>query len=246
MTPTMEEKNLEILKVRISSLRISALVGILGAISFLILSVLNMFLYPGSFHIAYNVFPYPHYSFIYNNLSDMGMLNTFTGESNYISAAIFTFTLTITGLSFFVYVRNFPKVFDYGTKSYKISRIGSILGMISSLAFVGIGWTPWDVAIIPHMLFVFIGFLLSIVFNIYFAIAILNDAEYPNWFALTLIFYTLMIVGYILALILGPPYGSLMGRVVESLGQKIVVYTQMVLLIINAIGLLWVIRKKIK
>jgi hypothetical protein len=203
-----------------------------------------MYIYPGGFHVKYAIFPYPQYSFIYNNLSDMGMLYTFTGEPNYLSAILFTFTLTITGTGFLIYVRYFPRIFDPSTKSYKNAHVGSILGIISSASFIAIGWTPWDILVIPHMIFVFIGFVLSIVFNVYFAVAILRDKEYPIFFAFSLIFYTLVIIGYLVAIIFGPEYGTLAGRVVESLGQKIVVFTQMVVLIINASGHLFVLGKQ--
>ena len=225
-------------------LRMGAFAGILCAVLFIILSTINMYIYPGSFHVAYNVFPYPQYSFIYNNLSDMGMLYTFMDELNLLSALMFAVTLTITGTGFLIYVRHFPLIFDPSSTSYKTARKGSIIGIISSAAFIAIGWTPWDVLVIPHMIFVAIGFLFSIVFNIFFAIAILRDKLYPNGFGYSLFFYVLVIMGYLLAMILGPPYGSLAGRVMESLGQKIVIYAQMALLILNSIGLLYVLNRK--
>jgi len=220
--------------------------AIIGSLLFFILSILNMHLYPGSFHVGSSVFPSDRYSLKYNNLSDMGMLYTFTGEPNFLSAALFAFTLTLTGTSFLLYVRYFPHIFNRDSKSYKSARTGSMIGIVSSAAFIGIGWTPWDVLVIPHMIFVLIGFLLTIVFNIFFAIAIFQDKNYPNGFAFTLIFYDLLIITYIMALILGPSYLSIKGRIVESLGQKIVIYTQMVLLILNAMGFLWVLKKKEK
>ena len=241
---TMSDKIPQIVMNQGKKLRYAAIVGIVTAFLFVILSTINMYIYPGSFHIAYNVFPYPHYSFIYNNLSDMGMLHTFTGESNYLSAALFAFTLTLTGTGFLIYVRYFPRLFDPNSKSYKNARVGSILGIISSAAFIAIGWTPWNILVIPHMIFVFIGFVFSVIFNIFFAVAILRDKSYPNLFGMSLVFYALVIVGYLFALIFGPEYGSLAGRVVESLGQKIVVYTQMLVLIINATGHLFLLRKK--
>jgi hypothetical protein len=225
-------------------LKLVAFQAIAGVILFLILSTINMIIYPGSFHVNYHVFPYDHYSFIYNNLSDMGMFYTFTGEPNFTSAALFTITLTLTGISFFIFVRYFPLIFNPASKSYKLARLGSILGIISSIAFIGVGWTPWDKFIVPHMLFVSTAFLFSILFNIFFAIAILRNKLYPNWFAIPLLSYALIIIGYILALALGPSYITLSGRVVESLGQKIVIYAQMIFIIINAIGYLIVIERK--
>ncbi len=241
---TMREKNPQMITHQVRLLTNAALVGIITAFLFVILSTINMFIYPGSYHLARVPVPYPHYSFIYNNLSDMGMLHTFTGEPNYLSAILFALTLTITGSGFLIYVRYFPRIFNQTSQAYKLARIGSILGIITSAAFIAIGWTPWDILIVPHMLFVFIGFVLSLLFNIYFGIAIIKDKLYPNWFAYSLFFYAVLIVGYLLAMIIGPPYGTLEARVIESLGQKIVIYAQMFLQILNAGGLLLVIRKK--
>lgn len=240
----MNDKNHQSIPKQMRKIRTAAVIGILTAVLFVILSIINMYIYPGGFHIKYAVFPYPQYSFIYNNLSDMGMLYTFTGEPNFLSAVFFTFTLTITGAGFIIYVRYFPRIFDPNNKSYKNARTGSILGVISSAAFIAIGWTPWDILVIPHMIFVFIGFVLSIVFNLFFAVAILRDKKYPNFFSFSFILYALIIIGYLLAMIFGPDYGTLAGKVVESLGQKIVVYAQMLILIINATGYLFVLRKQ--
>lgn len=240
----MEVGKSEQVKSQEYKLRLVAYQVILGVILFLILSTINMYIYPGGFHINYHVFPMDQYSFIYNNLSDMGMLYTFTGEPNFTSAALFTTTITLTGTSFLIYVRYFPQIFHTDSKSYKIARRGSIIGIISSAAFIGVAWTPWDILIVPHMMFVFTAFLLSIVFNIFFAISILKEKSYPNWFAYTLMVYVLVVIAYLLALIIGPSYISLTGRVIESLGQKIVVYVQMVVLIINAVGYVFVLKKR--
>ena len=96
----------------------------------------------------------------------------------------------------------------------------------------------------PHMSFVFLSFILGIGFNTMFAIAILQDKEYPNWYAYIMIGFALIIIGYILALVLGPPYGTVEARIIESLGQKIVVYALMALLIVSASGFLTVLKRK--
>ena len=225
-------------------LRTAGIFGITGAIAFLIFSTLNMLIYPGWYHINYVPYYTDHYSFIYNNLSAMEMLETFVGESNLVSAGLFTFTLTITGICILFFVRYFPKIFALDSRSYKNARVGSILGIVSSLAFIGVGWTPWDVLLIPHMMFVFIAFLLAIAFNILFSIAILQDKEFPNWISFTMLSFALIVLSYLLTVALGPPYGTVEARIVESLGQKIVAYCQIVTLIINASGFLIVLKKK--
>jgi hypothetical protein len=218
--------------------------GLIGVGIFLILSTINMMIYPGWYHINYVPYYSDRYLFIYNNLSDMGMLETFVGQSNIMSAVLFTLTLTLTGTFSIMFFRNFPMIFNRDSKSYKNARIGSIFGIISSAALVGVGWSPWDVLIIPHMIFVFLGFMLGIVYNILFAVAILQDKDYPNWFAHTMIVFVLILISYILALILGPPWGTVEARIIESLGQKIVTYSLMIVLSINAVGLLKMLQKK--
>ncbi|MBN2156720.1 MAG: hypothetical protein JW776_11825 [Candidatus Lokiarchaeota archaeon] len=232
-------------KISPHRLRLTAYLAISGVILFIVLTTINMFIYPGSYHIGPLDYYSDRYMFIYNNLSDLGMLTTFLGEINYKSAVLFTFTLTITGVSFLLYVQHLPYIFSKDTKSFALAQKGSILGIISSVTYIGVAWTPWDVAIIPHMIFVFIGFLVAIPFNIFFALAILRDESYPNGYAYMLIGFIFLIIGYIFALVFGPSAISTReGRIIESLGQKIIIYSQMVLIVLSAIGSLRVLNTR--
>lgn len=134
-----------------------------GIVQFLILSIIAMIVFPGGTRIDPNI---EGYSFSYNKFSDLGMWQTYSGESNLISFLLFNISLIIVGLSLIPYV-----IFS---AKYCISQemprywifIGAIAGIIASIAFIGVGLTPRDLLLDLHHVAEYSAFLAIFIMSV--------------------------------------------------------------------------------
>lgn len=126
-----------------------------GPVIFLILSTFAMFFYAG----GNGVNPQANgYNFQLNFFSDLGMWISYHNTPNYISSIIFSFSVILVGIlliPFFIYI---PMEMASTRRSRLYFWIGSFFGIIASLAYIGIGFTPWDQYLQAHLIFVFIAF----------------------------------------------------------------------------------------
>ena len=118
----------------------------LGVILYLIFRAISIIFYAGGTIRNPDTLGY---SFTQNFFSDLGKLST----DNFLAMIFFSGSLFVVGITFSIY-------FYYLMKSYNndslgiIAKIGSGLGIIGAVCFIGVGFTPHNVVFTPHIFFV--------------------------------------------------------------------------------------------
>jgi hypothetical protein len=106
----------------------------------------------------------------------------------------------------------------------------------------GIAFTPSDVNLTVHRLFVQIAFSTFLLVVILYSAAILRDGDYPNLYAFVYIGFALILAAYLVLLFGGPHIETDEGVRIQATGQKIVVYAEIGCMFIQSYGALKVER----
>ena len=226
--------------------QISLIAVIIGCIQFLILTTLAMVVYSGGTRDDPTA---ENYRFLENFISDLGRVTTFTGDSNIISRSLFTSALTIVGVTLILYFIIFPFLIRGNKLAKWISIIGSINGVVSGINYIGIGFAPYDInaeMATLHTNFVYIAFTSSILTIFLFTAAIFLDKKYPNLYAWIYVVFGIFTVGYLIILYAGPSAGTDIGLLIQVVGQKVIVYAEILFFGIQALGSYLILKKALK
>ena len=93
------------------------------------------------------------YSFSNNYLSDLGRLRTVSGVANTIPYYCFNSGLIILSAVFSFYFLFLPSLYDDNQRVQNLSRLGSICGLLASICFAGVAYTPADLFFTAHKFF---------------------------------------------------------------------------------------------
>ena len=130
---------------------------ILGTGLFVVLTVLSMLLFPGG---TVNGEPTAGYQFFRNFFSDLGRYRAVDGTSNLPAAIPFFVALVMAGAALVLFFIAFLRFFDDRAWTRWLSRLGSAAGGLAGACFIGVAFTPYDLALEPHKQFVFWAFRL--------------------------------------------------------------------------------------
>jgi len=208
---------------------------IIGCLQFVVLTSVAMVFYKGGTYI--NSSPLG-YIFWQNYFSDLGRTVAHSGIPNLISHLIFTIALSLWGITqipfyitFLSFFRNYPHL-------RKISISGSILGIISGFSYVGIAFTPSDIAGNLHDLFVVIGFSTVFFSIILYSYVIFKNDKYPNFYAIILTISVFILSVYFLFLFFTRNSQTPEDLFVYVVGQKFMIYTLLLCNIVQGYGAL--------
>ena len=115
------------------------------------------------------------YSFTHNFLSDLGGLESHSGEDNIISSIFFNLSMLLfffIGISF-LFV---PILFKENKSTFILAIIGSLFFFIGSMFFAGVGFTPYDVFFDLHVFFALNSFRLMIPASLIYLIVFLRSS----------------------------------------------------------------------
>ena len=207
------------------------LITCIGALQFLILSLVAMLAYSGGNLGDLNC---EGYRFALNKFSDLGMRYSYSGKMNmsflFFNPSIFFFGLSLIPLAMAV-SRYFEGNINIKAKQNKIA---SNLAIIAAVGLAGVGLTPKDLAwaVVPHIITQSIGFLCLMVWEIYVAKFIFRT-HYPNFYAKVLIVAIVVQIVYF-GFLFNP--NNVTGGPIYCLAQKVVVYTQIMTVVVQSIG----------
>jgi hypothetical protein len=162
---------------------------------FLLLTVVAMLIYPGGTRIDPNA---AGYTFFHNFFSELGYTVTRGGAPNPVAASLFFLALTMAGsgmvLFFLVYLQ-----FFWDRWYLKVLGIlGTLCGVVSGLAYVGIAFTPANLLPGPHVQFVLLAFRAFLPAVIFYMLAILLNPDYPNRYAGLYLIFAVLLAAYIM------------------------------------------------
>ena len=213
--------------------------GVFGTLQFLVLTVFAMLIYlGGTIHHP----EYEQYDFLYNYFSDLGRTATFDGSPNWMSHLLFRTTLTISGICLMLFFVALPNLFKSSNTKILII-IASFFGIIAGTCYIGIANVPWNIDLRLHRSWVYRGFISFLIMTIFYSAAILAEKEYPNRYAKAFGIFAIILSIQIVIMIFGPrAYRSNEGLFIQAVAQKVVVYSEILVMLFQAVGALTVLK----
>jgi hypothetical protein len=205
----------------------------IGCAVFIVLTIIAMLTYAGGSvdnHTATG------YSFTHSFLSNLGMLTALSGEPNWISAILFFISLAFAGICLVIFFIIFQRLFQSSRAQRVLAWIGSILGVLAGICFVGIACAPADIARPAHVQFVMWAFRLFPLAVLFYIPVLFLDKQYPKAYAWVFTVFCLMLIGYYLLMTNGPSFTSPEGLVIQVVGQKGIAYASIISIGIQSIG----------
>jgi len=210
------------------------LIALISSILFIILTLIAMILYTGGNY--QNIYS-QNYDFRLNFFSDLGRTTNFLGSSNLMSCILFIISISSVGFSFSMVLLILPSYFKENSWEKKITIVGCIFGLLSALAYVGISLTPWNIFPDMHMLFVYFAFVLIIPMCLLNSIAVFKNVHFPNYYAKIYLLLAFLQSLYIILMIFGPKQSTENSLLIQVIGQKIIVYAQIINIFIQSYGI---------
>ena len=220
------------MKISFSRKNIFMLIMI-GCGLFVVLTIIAMFTYPGG---TYSDFDTRGYSFFQNFFSELGLVRTHSGEPKTVSLVLFIISMILSGSGMIAFFAVFPLFFQSTTINRTLSLLGSGLGILSGICFIGVAAAPADVNLPLHGDFVIWAFRLFPAAVLCYGIVLFREKTYPRGYAWELVVFLLLLIGYLLLLEYGPKIGTFGGMVVQAVGQKIIVYASIASVMIQCWG----------
>lgn len=195
---------------------------VIGGIQFIILTAIAMITYKGGTRLDSTS---EGYSFFSNFFSDLGRTISYSGEVNTVSAVIFFVALVGMGLSFLGYFLIIPEIFTETDEQVKYSKIASVIGKCSVVAFIGIAFAPADILPLIHDILVITGFtLVAIVSGISFILTA-KDSRFTRKYTVVFLLLFFVILGYGGLALFIPTIITPTHLTIRATAQKIVIYT---------------------
>ena len=164
-----------------------AIIIMIGFAQFIVLTMIGMILYPGG---TYNDSSTIGYIFWENYFSDTGRKVSHSGKSNTISSVLFTIALATMGISSIIFFILITHHFAENRVTKWLSIVGSFLGIIAGIFFIGIGFTPSDIFHGIHVFFVEYSALFGIGGVIIYIICIVLNKSYPRKYLLVFLVFS--------------------------------------------------------
>jgi hypothetical membrane protein len=205
----------------------------MGCGVFVVLTLIAMLVYPGGSH---SNLAQPGYSFSTNFFSDLGLRTARNGQPNPAAGALFFIALTLAGLTLALFFIQFRRFFLDTRRDQMLSLVGALLGVGAGISFIGVAFTPADVSLAAHILFVTWAFRLFPLAVLCFTLVMFNTTNLPRGYAYVFLGFFGLLVAYYLLLIQGPGFETPRGLVIQALGQKIIVYASLVSILIVSLG----------
>jgi hypothetical protein len=214
--------------VDVKAIRLRCNLLLYAAVQFVVLTTIAMFLYPGGYEngdeIVYHT---THYSFIHNFFSDLGATRTYTGQCNTISMMLFIIALASVGIALIIFSFNYTALTYPQGRLIKTGKVSVVIAAVSGLSFIGIASMPWNLQLQGHMMAVRFAFgFLLIYIVLMLAMQVKND--WGGWPIGLNIIYLVLLVVYVGLFLLAPELGLPIGRTAEVIAQKVMVYSSII------------------
>ena len=194
-----------------------------AAVQFVVLTALAMMLYTGGTWFDPTT---EHYHFTGNFLSDLGMTHAFSGRANYASSALFCVALASVGAAVIAFAWAWRGFAFERERALVAGHAAAVLGTLSGLAFVGVAFTPFDLALYAHNSLVIAAFGLLMLY-----IATITFVMWRNGIAggrlAANVAYLACVAGYVVLVVRGPRMTTPHGHSIQVIGQKTIAYASM-------------------
>ena len=203
----------------------------IGCGLFVLLTIVAMFTYPGGLYTGELT---TRYDFFHNFFSDLGRIHVEGGRPNYVSAVLFFFALSIAGIGVIFFFIAFRQFFTEDRTGNIFSAVGTIIGAISGVCFIGIACAPYDLLLDLHYQFVLWAFRTFFIAVGIYAYVIFRQNKYPRRYGWIFAAFAIFLAAYIGLLEFGPEASTPSGLVIQATGQKIIVYVSIISVMVQS------------
>jgi len=211
--------------------KIAATCEFLGNSLFFILIFIAMFFYTGG--TMDNPLA-PGYTFWGNTISDLGRIISYNGGFNIVSMVLFTIAIALLASLSIPFYIIFPKLFSMNTFESIFAKIGSLLGYITIIGWIGVIFTPADIFHDIHWLFAYVIYIAFFFSGLFYTISLFLNKSISKTYAIIFALYCIVHFISLMVIIIGLP----LGRTYLVVGQKIVHISSTISYIILSYGIL--------
>ena len=208
---------------------------VLMCVQFVVLTVIAMLIYPGGSILGT---PTRRYSFFTNFFSELGVTVTGSGNPNTPSMILFVIALGGAGVGMIAFFVAKTQLFRHRRAVHVLSWLGSAFGVLSGASYVGVAFTPANLARELHYDFVLTAFRAFLAVVAVYVVAILVNPGYPKRYAVVYLVFALLLAGYIWLMTQGPDIDTLAGLRIQATGQKVIVYAAILCVLVQSYGAL--------
>jgi len=209
------------------------ILNMIGCVQFILFTFIGMLFYAGGTYLDPSI---PGYSFFMNFFSDIGRTVAHSGEPNIIAFVFFNIAFFLVGVMLVPSFLAFPHFFKGNKIEFWLAITGSLIGLFTAFCLSGITFAPSDINGPAHGWFVRMGFLSGFFISILYSIAIFLNKSYPRRYAYNFTVFTVFLGLYLILLFAGPKMQTIEGLILNVTGQKIILYTFAICLLIHGYG----------
>ena len=183
---------------------------------FVFACIVAAFFYPGG-----NIYDASQvgYSFTHNFLSDLGGLESHSGDKNMVSFILFNLSMILfflVGISFLLV----PVLFKENKFTFFLAIIGSLFFFVGSIFFAGVGFTPYDLYLDLHVFFALNSFQLMVPASLLYLVVFLRSSLSLKY-SIVIAFFLLSVFLYVIYLNFGEsPFNSKEAMITSASIQK--------------------------
>jgi hypothetical protein len=160
-----------------------------------------------------------------------------------VSLILFATALTVCGLTFNAYFFYFIKLFPEKNIYKNLAITGCIAGMFGGFCFFGVGVTPSNTTLDPHIFFANWAFRSFLITSILLSIVLFKDTRFNTLYAGGYALFALLIFIYVLILELAPsPRISDFSLMFNVVSQKAIVLVFICSVLMQSFGNLKIIN----
>jgi len=201
---------------------------------FVVLSFGAMLFYPGGAMYQPGA---RRYLFFENFFSDLGATVTRRSQSNLAAMILFAVGLTSVGIGLGLASPTWKRVIARKNRMMFFGHAAEVLSLLAAICYVGIAVTPWNLMLGLHMFFVQGAFTLLLGFVVCLTLLELQN-DWPVRYITSNVLYVIVLSLYVFVLFDGPNLETLPGLVFQVTAQKIIVYTSILNLAYQTLGLI--------
>ena len=177
------------------------------------------------------------YIFHENFLSDLGRLYSWNSSQNFISFFFFNFAFIQIGLTYIIFFMNLVSIFKQEKNIYYLSIIASIFGVLGGLFILGVGLAPADLYRKIHIIFAIWFIRFFFISSLLYILIFILSKKIKTFFSLGYVFYTIIIIIYILIGEFGPKIseGGEFALKLHVVSQKFIAFSSILIIFFQTI-----------
>ena len=221
--------------------RLRSIFGVVAGICllFVVFTTTAMLLYPGG---AGPIATSHGYQFFVNFFSDLGRTRTQSGAANYPSMVLFDSAMLAVGGGAAAFFAGFARYFaTHETTLWgrRLNRGATVFGLLSAVFFAGVGLTPSNLVMPAHLVASQGAFYLLLAAVLLEIAAIRRTPRMSSSLLWVNGAFVIVLLGYVGLMTFGPTSNTPLGDEINATAQKIIVYTAVATIFMQAVLLRW-------